>query len=399
MGPLKLSCCSVKDMGIRLVTLFFLGILIVDLFYFLQESFPQEVKNASITSLDDWPQFRGNPKLTGVSTSSLAKFLKLRWTFEAGESIESSAAIVGGVVYVGSQSGHLMAVSLSDGKEIWRYQATEFGIGESSPCVGIGLVYIGDLDGVLHAVHVETGRKAWTFRTESEIKSSPVVIGDRVLIGSYDSHLYCLDALSGKLLWKVATEGYIHTTPSIFQGVAYISGCDEIFRAIGIKDGKELFQIPSIGYTAASPALLGDAAYFGTFSNEVVSVNRRQKTVAWRYEAKNSNFPFYSSAAVVAGKVILGGRDKKVYCLKAQTGMPIWIFPTGGRVDSSPVVVGNRVYVGSHDGRFYVLDLVNGEKLWKFNAGAPISASPAVAGENIVVGSQDGQLFCFGSNG
>ena len=399
MGALKLGCCSIKNMGIRLVTLVFLGYLVLAFFYFLQESVAQKVKGVSITRSDDWPQFRGNSKLTGVSTSSLAKFLKLRWTFEAGESIESSAAIVGGVVYVGSQSGHLLAVSLRDGKEIWRYQATEFGIGESSPCVGIGLVYIGDLDGVLHAVHVETGRKAWTFRTEGEIKSSPVVIGDRVLIGSYDSYLYSLDAHSGKLLWKVPTEGYIHTTPSIFQGVAYISGCDEVFRAIGIKNGKELFQVPSIGYTGASPALLGDAAYFGTFGNEVVSVNRRQKRVIWRYEAENSNFPFYSSAAVIGGKVILGGRDKKVYCLKAQTGKPIWIFSTGGRVDSSPVIVENRVYVGSHDGRFYVLDLVNGEKLWEFNAGAPISASPAVAGENIVVGSQDGQLFCFGSNG
>lgn len=399
MGALKLSCCSVKNMGIRLFILFFLGFSIADFSCSIQECFAQNPKNVSITSLDEWSQFRGNPKLTGVSTSSLTKSLKLRWTFEAGESIDSSAAIVGGVVYVGSQSGYLMAISLNDGKEIWRYQATEFGIGESSPCVGMGLVYIGDLDGVLHAVHVETGRKAWTFRTDSEIKSSPVVIGDRVLIGSYDSHLYALHALSGKLLWKVATEGYIHTTPSIFQGVAYISGCDEIFRAIGIKNGKELFQIPSIGYTGASPALMGDFAYLGTFSNEVVSVNRRQKSVAWRYDAENSSFPFYSSAAVIGEKVILGGRDKKVHCLQAKTGKPIWIFPTGGRVDSSPVVVGGRVYVGSHDGRFYVLDLVNGEKLWEFNAGAPISASPAVAGENIVVGSQDGQLFCFGSNG
>ena len=38
------------------------------------------------------------------------------------------------------------------------------------------------------------GSKAWTFKTGSEIKSSPVIAGERVLIGSYDTHLYALDA-------------------------------------------------------------------------------------------------------------------------------------------------------------------------------------------------------------
>lgn len=45
----------------------------------------------------DWPQFRGNPRLTGVALSPVPKNLKVVWTWEAGDSIESSAAIVGGL--------------------------------------------------------------------------------------------------------------------------------------------------------------------------------------------------------------------------------------------------------------------------------------------------------------
>ncbi|MCY3758050.1 MAG: PQQ-like beta-propeller repeat protein, partial [Acidobacteria bacterium] len=256
--------------------------------------------SASSAAGDGWSQFRGNAALTGISDSLLPDSLKLVWTLEVGESIESSAAIVDGVAYVGSQSGDLLAVSLSSGEELWRYRAAEFGIGESSPCVGQGLVYIGDLDGVLHAVDVRTGKAAWTFATEGEIKSSPVLVGSRVLVGSYDSHLYALEADTGFLLWKVMTEGYVHSTPSVADGVAYISGCDEIFRAIRVKDGREMYQVPSIAYTGASPALAGDAAYFGTFSNQVVSVSMTKQKVLWRYESKESQFPFYSSAAVVA---------------------------------------------------------------------------------------------------
>src|SRR6185295_4660932 len=58
---------------------------------------------AQDTPADNWSQFRGNPSLTGVSQASVPSSLKLLWTVEAGDSIESSAAIVGSTVFVGSQ--------------------------------------------------------------------------------------------------------------------------------------------------------------------------------------------------------------------------------------------------------------------------------------------------------
>ena len=59
-----------------------------------------------------WPQFRGNAHLTGAATSVLPAALTLQWTYDVGESIESSAAIADGVVYVGSTSGDLVALDL-----------------------------------------------------------------------------------------------------------------------------------------------------------------------------------------------------------------------------------------------------------------------------------------------
>src|SRR5687768_7791525 len=52
---------------------------------------------------DTWPQFRGSAALVGTSSATLPPTLKVLWTYEAGEAgIDSSAAIAGGVVYVGS---------------------------------------------------------------------------------------------------------------------------------------------------------------------------------------------------------------------------------------------------------------------------------------------------------
>ena len=360
----------------------------VTLLLFTQQTLAQE------TPADNWSQFRGNERLTGVSEAKVPSDLKLLWTFEAGESIESSAAIVGGTVFVGSQKGELVSLNLENGSVYWRYKIDD-PIGESSPAYSNGVVYIGDLGGWLHAVNASDGKKIWAFKTQSEIKSSPVVVGDRVLIGSYDENLYCVSTRTGTQIWRAKTNGPVHSTPGIFGGNAFIAGCDELFRAIRISDGKEMFNVSSEAYTGASPAIRNNAAFYGTFNNEVLMVNLTDHKVTWRYEHPQRKFPFYSSAAVTSDRVVVGGRDKLVHGLDL-SGKGVWTFATRARVESSPAIADGRVFVGSNDGRFYVLGLANGDKLWEFNAGAPLSASPAITKGRIVIGSQDGKLYCFG---
>ena len=96
------------------------------------------------------------------------------------------------------------------------------------------------------------------------------------------------------------------------------------------------------------------------------------------------------------GRVVLGGRDKRIHAIDAASGKPAWTFATQARVESSPAIVGRRVFVGSSDGRLYALDLARGTRLWEFNAGGGLTASPAVAGGRLVIGSVDGRVYCFG---
>jgi eukaryotic-like serine/threonine-protein kinase len=345
---------------------------------------------------DAWPMFRGTPALCGTSAGRLAQPLKLRWTYDAKESIESSAAVVDGTVYVGSMSGTLYAFDLATGKVRWEYK-TAGPVEESSPCVHGGLVYVGDLAGVLQAVDAATGKVRWTFKALDEIKSSPSWSENRIYFGSYDQHLYCVAADSGELVWKYRTEGPVHCTPAVDKGRVFISGCDETFRAIDAETGRQLFEIPLGAYTGASAAIRDEQAYVGTFANEVLNIDLKRRAPRWTYRHPVRNFPFYSSAAVTNDRVLLGGRDKMVHCVDRSSGKEVWTFLTRSRVESSPLVIGNRVFVGSNDGMLYELDLSTGKKNWEFNAGAPLSASPAAAQGALVIGSQDGVLYCFGS--
>ncbi len=346
-------------------------------------------------SASAWPQFRGSASLSGVAASTPPASLKLLWKFEAGDSVDSSAAIADGTVFVGALTGDLFAIDLATGSLKWKY-ATGSSIGESSPAVWRDTVYIGDLSGNLHAVKTSDGSKLWTFKAGQEIKSSPVVSGTTLLIGSYDGHLYALDAASGKQLWRFETEGPVHATPAVRDGVVFIAGCDESFRGISLAGGKELFKVPAGSNTASSPLVEGDRAYFGTFNSEVMAFDIKARKIVWRYQNPERQFPYYSSAALAGGRVIIGSRDKLLHAIEAASGKAAWTFTTRARVDSSPAVAGGRVYVGSSDGRFYVLDAATGQKQWEFEAGSALTASPAIAGGRVVIGSTDGVIYCFG---
>ena len=78
-----------------------------------------------------WAQFRSTPSLSGVATAPVPDNLRVLWTHETGSLVESSAAIVDGVAYIGVGNGDLLAIDAASGKVRWKYAtgANDLGIG------------------------------------------------------------------------------------------------------------------------------------------------------------------------------------------------------------------------------------------------------------------------------
>ncbi len=76
---------------------------------------------------------------------------------------------------------------------------------------------------------------------------------------------------------------------------------------------------------------------------------------AWRFDTE---LPLGHSPTVVDGTVFVGGLDKRVYALNADTGALLWQFAgAAGGFSANPLVVDGRVMLGSRDGYFYTLKL------------------------------------------
>lgn len=344
-----------------------------------------------VNSPADWPLFRGNPLQNGVGDAKLPDKLEVLWKFESKDAIEGAAAIVNGIVYVGSLDEHLYALDLNRGILLWKYKAGPI---KAAPSVHRGAVYVGDEEGMFHCVDAVKGTKRWTFETMGEITSSANFADDQIIFGSHDSTLYCLDK-DGKPAWKFKTEGPVNGSPAIVGKLTFVAGCDSALHVIDVASGKELKAIDLDGQAAATAAIRDQQLFVGTMANQFQAIDLKKGEVFWTYEPQRAQ-PFYSSAAVTDKLIVVGGRDKLVHALDRAKGTLVWSFPTKGRIDSSPVVVGQRVYVGSLDGHLYVLDLSKGELVQKLELGRGIIASAAVSGESLVIGTTDGAVFCLG---
>jgi outer membrane protein assembly factor BamB len=350
-------------------------------------------KTPAVTA-QDWSMSRGNPQVTGVATTSLPTSLQVCWRYAAPDAVESSPAIVAGVVYFGCNDGSLYALALPDGSLKWKYGANS--PIKSSPCVYDDAVFFGDDRGTFHAVDARSGKARWTFRTRGQINSSANAVGGRLLFGSYDDYLYCLSARDGALVWKCETEDKIHGTPALAGDDVLVAGCDGQLHIIGISDGTQVGQVAMGSFSGAAPAVVGPRVFLGTFGNKVMCINWAARKIEWSYERPNEQQPFYASAAVTDDLVVIGGRDQLVHALDARTGKPRWTLQTKGQIDASPIIVGDRVFVGSMDGNLYGLDLSSGREVWKFEAGSAIIASPAAAEGRLVAATEDGMVYCFG---
>ena len=330
-----------------------------------------------------WRVFRGNAALTGTANIELPAAPEPRWVFSAEDSIESSAAIADGRVFVGSLDGRLYALDLDSGAELWRFETgSEV---RSSPSIFGNTVYFGDESGTFYALDVESGSEQWSYQTGGGIVSAANYADGLLVFGSYDNHLYAVAAADGKLVWSIETGGYINGTPAIVDGTVISVGCDGVLRLIALKDGVLLGSIEIGAYVAASPAIREGVAYFGTYENQVLAVTLAGER-RWAYEHPKRKFPFYSSAAVTDELLVVGGRDKMVHGIDPATGAALWTHSSGARVDSSPVIVGDRVFVGGSSGDLVALDAQSGAVVWQFETGSSIVASPSLASGRLVIG-------------
>jgi outer membrane protein assembly factor BamB len=290
----------------------------------------------------------------------------VKWKKLLADNVYGGPAVVNGTVYAGvgnnpNVAGVFYALNASTGATIWKKDLP--GGVRSSPAVYNGTVYVGRDDGNVSAWNAKTGAEVWRFKTASVV-FSPAVSNGRVYVATNDWNLFALDATTGAKVWDGRNSSgwdssiVLESSPAVAYGKVYIGGEYAIY-AFDELTGALLYEYPVPGaYLGGSPAVANGLVYIATTGgspssgNAIYALNANDLTLSWANHTPENTI-MESSPAVANGVVyITSDRANNkakgfLYAWNAATGAPIWSFRLpGGGTSSSPAVVDGVVYFG-----------------------------------------------------
>ncbi|MBN1347542.1 MAG: PQQ-binding-like beta-propeller repeat protein [Phycisphaerae bacterium] len=131
------------------------------------------------TQAKDWPQHKGDPARSSISTETLKLPLRGQWVF---------------------QPAHTPRPAWTEpGKEATRLDFDY----APQPVVADGRVFFcSSADDTVRALNIASGRVLWRFTTGGPLRFAPAVADGRIYVASDDGCVYCLDAEKGNLVWR-----------------------------------------------------------------------------------------------------------------------------------------------------------------------------------------------------
>jgi outer membrane protein assembly factor BamB len=161
----------------------------------------------------------------------------LRWTFKTEDARESTPAVADGTVYVGcgngpGSNGTVFAINAVTGQSRWSYttgNGTAAGVdagAESSPAVDGDVVYVGSDNGAVYALNTANGHLDWSYTTGGSVVSTPAVDGGIVYVGSEDDKVYAFNAATGHLIWSYTTGNVVVSNLAAAGDIVYAASDD-----------------------------------------------------------------------------------------------------------------------------------------------------------------------------
>jgi outer membrane protein assembly factor BamB len=133
-------------------------------------------------------------------------------------------AVLGDLVFFGTESGTLFGVNWKEAKVAWKVEDKASAQPmRGSPAVQEGILVIGTRSRRVQAHNPVNGDELWTFAAKQRIDSSPVIVGQKVFVGAADGRLYALDLKTGKELWQYQAAGGFTGSPAVADGKLLIA--------------------------------------------------------------------------------------------------------------------------------------------------------------------------------
>ena len=361
-------------------------------------SFPGDVEQ---DQLQAWGSFRGNASLSGYTDYDLPEHPTLLWEHRHDVRSVASPLVYDGTAIICDKHGQMLG--FDERGEVVLNINLESDV-EASFVISDSTVFIGQIDGQIRALSLTDGKEQWKYPTEGQIKASPTITTingkEYLLVGSYDNNMYTLEASTGQFVGCAPTQYYINGAASLWHQYALFGGCDAWLRMINAKTGESVDSLQLEAYLPASPAIMGDNAYIADYQGNVYVANlsdghfsSHRKLLSAPTDGDN----MLSMPAVAGDALYVLTEGRYLTCINIAKGNVRWKQMLRGETgESSPQVCNDRVIVCTKTGVVSIHDAATGKKLWEYETGEQIISSPAVVDSRFYILTARGTLLCFG---
>lgn len=362
--------------------------------------------------LGGWPQFRFdaahtgfNPAEKALSPRNVPRLRRVKSVRVLG-AVDSSPALMDGVVYVCTHRKRLYAIDAPTGRVKWSAALGTPCVG--SPAVHDGTVYVtgmGQGGGIL-ALDARSGRVGWSKPSLFPV-GSVVGSGSRLVLTTlYGPQAF--DAKTGRPLWARPLEPCMCSS-AIAADKVFVAGAtypdpmpskSELF-ALSETNGQVVWST-RIGSTETSPAVADDTVFTASYTGDghkvhrAVALSAATGRIKWRTRIGTSPILRFSAPAVTR-RVVYFVTPQDLYALNARTGAVLWRAraprSVEGMLDSSPTVANGVVYLAGQELRAY--DAKSGRVLRSIPIPGGTAGSPTVVRGAVYVGSRRGTLGIY----
>lgn len=330
------------------------------------------------------------------------------WRFQAqGAVVAAPTVAADGTVLFTSHDRHVYALA-ADGTLRWKYQTGDF-VWSSAALASGDLVLLGSDDDQLHALRLSDGEKAWALRPggcrratgrgpeAARCDIEDVTLGPDGTFYISGDGVYAVQP-TGTVRWRFVPEPdqqrkrHCGSAPTLGRDGAVYAVCSDQLYALN-PDGSRRWQLEAPGEWGSAPAIGADGTlYLGDEQRKLIGVD----------PAGQIRFSFVVGGAVRSapavrsdGLIVFGAYDGVLYALKPD-GTLAWSFATADSIGSSPLVdSAGAVLVGSRDNRLYAV-AADGRLRWSVVLDDDVDGTPALGPDGtIYVGSDDRALHAF----
>ena len=347
--------------------------------------------------------YHGGPERTGVMPGpGPAGEPVIQWDIGRPGALpfNSMPVPVDGLLVVGDDSGMLAALDQDSGTVL-----RESDVGSpirGSPAINDALVFVGTQSGEVVAAPVMGGDLAWRRDLESGPVLASLLVADDVLYaGTEGGILFALDPATGVEQWKVDVGGAITRGPAFGGGVLYVGAAGGRFTAIDVAT-HAIRWTADLGAGEVGTPTLGDGLVYAgrgllaaDSDHALVAIDIADGSIRWRWTSPGGGQAHMGGLA--NGRVYAATDDGTLAALDALTGKQIWADRFGEKLPSLVAIVDDVLYLSAEPRSVRAVDARSGVQLWNVEVVGNASM-PAVVDGRVFVGTNLGRVVAIGDS-